>query len=83
MLRHMEDNADLNMLVDKGGNLICVCSKCKRMWTGHLTPSGTSSQTAKMKKDSRTIKSFYGINPSLFRSLRLDAGTLKRLKITE
>jgi hypothetical protein len=37
MLKHLEDEGDLNMIIDNGGNLLIVCSKCKRVWHGKFT----------------------------------------------
>ncbi len=37
MLKHLEDEGDLNMIIDKDGNLLIVCSKCKTVWHSKFT----------------------------------------------
>lgn len=39
MLKHLEDGAALNMLVDDNGVLLVICSKCKRIWQSVLAPA--------------------------------------------
>jgi hypothetical protein len=39
MLKHLEDEGDLNMIIDNGGNLLIVCPKCRTVWHGKFTPA--------------------------------------------
>ena len=39
MLKHLEDEGDLNMIIDDDGNLLIVCPKCRTVWHGRFTPA--------------------------------------------
>lgn len=77
MLKHMEDNADFNMLIDDSGILLVVCSHCHRVWTGKLTVAepGTSA-----KKATYMLEAALRINPSLVKDLGMDAESIAALK---
>ncbi len=36
MHKHVEDDGDLNVIVNDGGQLLVVCSQCKKGWLGRL-----------------------------------------------
>ncbi len=61
MLKHMEDNADLNMLIDDAGSMLVICSKCKRLWTGKLE---LSESAASDKNIRQLINTAQAANPS-------------------
>jgi hypothetical protein len=49
MMKHMDDGAELNMIVDDNGNLLASCSKCRKVWTGSLTPVESPLTTKRME----------------------------------
>lgn len=36
MLQHMDDRGDLNILIGDSGEMLVICSKCKKVWSGTL-----------------------------------------------
>lgn len=78
MLKHMEDGGEFNMLIDDAGNLLVLCSKCKKVWTGRLAfaESPTSAKQAKTMVNAALRKS-----PSLLRGFGIDAKLISALKL--
>lgn len=60
MLKHMEDDGDVNILFSSDGSLLAVCSKCKKIWTVELKVTELPRHQADPKianilKDARVI----------------------------
>ena len=36
MLKHIEDQGDLNLVINDEGEMLLVCSACRKIWTGSL-----------------------------------------------
>jgi hypothetical protein len=70
MLKHMDDGSELDMLVDDGGNMLLVCSGCKKVWTGKLA-------LAQSDESSESVEAAFRVamesRPAVFRDLGIDA----------
>ena len=55
MMKHTNDGAELNVIVDDNGNLLASCSKCRKVWTGSLTPVESPLATKRMELLIRAI----------------------------
>ena len=69
MLEHIEDRADLNMLIDDSGGFFVVCSGCKKQWVGKLSP--VESPTS-VKKATRMLDIALRVNPSILKDAGID-----------
>ncbi len=69
MLKHMEDNADLNILVDDTGSIVVICSKCKKLWSGKLIFAESITSEKNIKQLMNTALK---VNPLLLKNLGID-----------
>jgi hypothetical protein len=69
MLKHMADDGDFNMLIDDDGDLLVVCSKCKKIWTGKLT---LSDNTASANKAKKMMSAAFITRPSILMDIGID-----------
>lgn len=49
VLKHLEDDGDLNLLVDNKGSALILCAKCKRVWFSKFRPRKEAS--VKVRRD--------------------------------
>ncbi len=79
MLKHIDDEAELSILIDDGGTLLLICSKCKKIWQGKtiLAESATSAKkpTKRMMIDALMAK------PSILKDVGIDMKSIAALKI--
>lgn len=78
MLKHIEDGADFNMLIEDGGGLLVACSKCKKVWTGTLTLARSPGST---KEVTRRITTALGTNPLVLEEFGIDEKTISALQL--
>lgn len=78
MLKHLDDDGDLNMLIDDGGSLIIVCSKCKKIWHDKLTMA--ESPASAKKVTIRMMESMLTKKPFLLKQIGIDAQSIAILK---
>ncbi len=77
MLKHMQDGAEFNMLVGDSGDLVVVCSKCKKVWTGKLTLVETPISARKV---TTMFSTALKMNPTLLKDMGMDAESIAGLK---
>jgi hypothetical protein len=79
MLKHIDDEAELNILIDDGGVLLVICSGCKKIWQGKLTlaesPTSVKKPTKQMMIDALMAK------PSLLKDVGIDMKSIAALKL--
>jgi hypothetical protein len=77
MLKHIEDNGDLNILINSSGAILLVCSVCKTMWTGTFSPRSSEAMAlgGELERSSSgdTLTAALQDNPSLLDELGIDA----------
>jgi hypothetical protein len=78
MLKHIDDGADLNMLIDNTGSLLVICSKCKKIWQGNLTLA--ESPTSAGKAIRQTMKAALMAKPSLLKDVGINMKSIAALK---
>ena len=78
MLKHIDDEGELNMLIDDAGGLLIICSKCKKIWQGKLTLA--ESSTSAMKATKRMMEVALTASPSILKSLGMDMKSVGALK---
>lgn len=78
MLKHIDDEGELNILIDDAGSLLLICSGCKKIWQGKLTLA--ESSTSAMKATKRMMESALTANPSILESLGMDMKSVAALK---
>lgn len=47
MLKHIEDEGDLNMLINDSGEVLYLCSECRKQWIGAATPVSDAAGESK------------------------------------
>ena len=77
MMKHMQDGGDLNMLINDAGDLLLICSECKKVWT---IKSTLVESPASVKKFEYMFKTAMSINPSLMKDMGIDAKLITNLK---
>jgi hypothetical protein len=79
MMKHIEDEAELNMLIDNAGNLLVICSKCKTIWQGSLTLA--ESPTPAKKPSKRMMIDALMAKPSILKDVGIDMKSIAALKL--
>jgi hypothetical protein len=77
MLKHMDDNAELNMLIDNAGTLLVVCSKCGNIWKGNLTLAESANSA---KGVIQLVETAQKINPSVLKDVGINMENISFLK---
>jgi hypothetical protein len=67
------------MLIDDGGNLLLLCSKCKTIWQGNLTP--VESSTSAKKPTQRMMMDSLLAKPSMMKDFGIDMKSIDALKL--
>ena len=78
MLKHLDDGGALNMVIDTAGNLLVICSKCKRIWQGDLTLA--ESPTAAKNLSKRPMLDTLREKPDFLKDVGIDMKYLAGLK---
>ena len=45
--KHIEDGGDLNILINDSGEVLYVCSECRKQWLGTATPVADAAGESK------------------------------------
>lgn len=66
MLKHMNDQGNLNLLIDNSGGLLVVCAKCKKVWSGalQLTEVNTEMEGVERAHASSMISALMAQSPA-------------------
>jgi len=78
MLKHLDDDANLNMLIDDSGTLLVICEKCHNVWKGELAL--VESPTAAKKLTKRPMSDTLMEKPALLKNLGIDKKYIAGLK---
>lgn len=70
-LRHIEDGAELTFLINNAGDVLIICSSCRHLWTGKLTPKPWPV-TAEGKQAAQRVKEALQANPSVMENTGAD-----------
>ena len=79
MLKHIDDEEELNMLIDDTGTLLVICSRCKKIWQGKLTL--VESPTSAKKPTKRMIIDALMEKPSIMKDVGIDMKSIAALKL--
>ena len=79
MLKHIDDEEELNMLIDDTGTLLVICSRCKKIWQGKLTL--VESPTSAKKPTKRMIIDALMAKPSIMKDVGIDIKSISALKL--
>jgi len=70
-LRHIEDGAELTFLINNEGDILVICSECKKLWAGNLTPKPWPVTAESQQADHRVKESLHA-NPGVIENTGID-----------